>query len=162
MTGLAARVPLLAESGPLFRLSEERPDASRENMHAPAVRGRRPVSAAGRSDLVLRDVNTGAFQSYNIACNSLTGSPSLGAVGLDWQLGGLGATGELRRSLQLSTRPDNSQPDPTTLNPTRARSFKKRSCIFWLAKESLPSRSSIRMTGQSAGRIGAASASPLI
>jgi hypothetical protein len=63
-----------------------------------------PVSAAGRSDLVLRNVNTGAFQAYNIAFNSLTGSASLGAVGLDWQLGGLGATGG------SSGGPFNSQP----------------------------------------------------
>ena len=66
-----------------------------------------PVSAAGRSDLVLRDVNTGAFQAYNIAFNSLTGSASLGAVGLDWQLGGLGAMGG------SSGGPFNSQPELT-------------------------------------------------
>ena len=47
-----------------------------------------PVRAPGASDLVLRNVNTGAFQVYNIANNQLTGSASLGAVGLDWQLGG--------------------------------------------------------------------------
>jgi hypothetical protein len=41
--------------------------------------------------LVLRNVNTGAFQVYNIANNQLTGSASLGAVGLDWQLGGFAA-----------------------------------------------------------------------
>jgi hypothetical protein len=39
----------------------------------------------------LRNVNTGAFQVYNIANNQLTGSASLGAVGLDWQLGGFAA-----------------------------------------------------------------------
>jgi hypothetical protein len=36
----------------------------------------------------LRNVNTGAFQVYNIANNQLTGSASLGLAGLDWQLGG--------------------------------------------------------------------------
>jgi hypothetical protein len=41
--------------------------------------------------MVLRNVNTGAFQAYNIANNQLTGSASLGAVGLEWQLGGLAA-----------------------------------------------------------------------
>jgi len=50
-----------------------------------------PVHAPGASDLVLRNVNTGAFQVYNIASNQLTGSASLGAVGLDWQLGGFAA-----------------------------------------------------------------------
>jgi hypothetical protein len=46
-----------------------------------------PVHAPGASDLVLRNVNTGAFQVYDIANNQLTGSASLGQVGLDWQLG---------------------------------------------------------------------------
>ena len=47
-----------------------------------------PVHAAGASDLVLRNVNSGALQVYNIALNSLMGSASLGAAGLDWQVGG--------------------------------------------------------------------------
>ena len=54
------------------------------------------VGLAGRGGcpghLVLRNVNTGAFQVYNIANNQLTGSASLGAVGLDWQLGGFAPT----------------------------------------------------------------------
>src|SRR5262249_58216731 len=48
-----------------------------------------PVQGAGTSDLVLRNVISGAFQVYNIANNQITGSASLGQVGLDWQLGGL-------------------------------------------------------------------------
>jgi hypothetical protein len=48
-----------------------------------------PIHAAGASDLVLRNVNTGAFEVYNIAGNTLVGAAPLGAVGLDWQLGGL-------------------------------------------------------------------------
>jgi hypothetical protein len=47
-----------------------------------------PVHAPGASDLVLRNVNTGAFQVYNIANNQLIGSAPLGQVGSDWQLGG--------------------------------------------------------------------------
>ena len=47
-----------------------------------------PVSGAGSSDLVLRNVNTGQFEVYNIANNQITGAALLGAVGLDWQLGG--------------------------------------------------------------------------
>jgi hypothetical protein len=60
-----------------------------------------PVHGAGESDLVLRNVNTGAFEVYDIANNQLTGAAPLGAVGLDWQLGGFaadpptGATGSL-------------------------------------------------------------------
>jgi len=51
-----------------------------------------PVHDATSSDLVLRNVNTGAFQVYNIANNHLTGSASLGQVGSDWQLGGFAPT----------------------------------------------------------------------
>jgi hypothetical protein len=40
---------------------------------------------------VLRNVNTGAFEVYNIAVNTLVGSASLGTVGVDWQLGGFAA-----------------------------------------------------------------------
>jgi len=48
-----------------------------------------PIHAAGASDLVLRNVNTGQFEVYDIAGNTLVGAASLGTVGLDWQLGGL-------------------------------------------------------------------------
>jgi hypothetical protein len=37
-----------------------------------------PIHAAGASDLVLRNVNTGAFEVYDIANNQLTGAASLG------------------------------------------------------------------------------------
>jgi len=47
-----------------------------------------PIHAPGASDLVLRNVNSGAFEVYDIAGNTLVGAASLGAVGLDWQLGG--------------------------------------------------------------------------
>jgi hypothetical protein len=47
--------------------------------------------APGASDLVLRNVNTGAFEVYDIAGNTLVGAASLGTVGLDWQLGGFAA-----------------------------------------------------------------------
>ena len=40
---------------------------------------------------MLRNVNTGAFEVYDIANNQLTGAASLGSVGLDWQLGGFAA-----------------------------------------------------------------------
>ena len=40
---------------------------------------------------MLRNVNSGAFEVYNIANNQLTGTASLGQVGLDWQLGGFAA-----------------------------------------------------------------------
>ena len=50
-----------------------------------------PVHAAGASDLVLRNVNSGAFEVYDLATSQLTGAASLGSVGLDWQVGGFAA-----------------------------------------------------------------------
>ena len=47
------------------------------------------VYGAGESDLVLRNKNSGAFEVYDIVGNTLVGAASLGAVGLDWSLGGL-------------------------------------------------------------------------
>jgi hypothetical protein len=38
--------------------------------------------------MVLRNVNTGAFEVYDIANNQITGASALGSVGLDWQVGG--------------------------------------------------------------------------
>jgi hypothetical protein len=43
----------------------------------------------GESDLILRDSNTGALQIYDINNNRLTGSVSLGRVGLNWQFAGV-------------------------------------------------------------------------
>ena len=37
------------------------------------------------------NVNSGAFEVYDIANNQLTGAAPLGAVGLDWQLGSFAA-----------------------------------------------------------------------
>jgi hypothetical protein len=44
-----------------------------------------------RVDLVLRKRQHWRFEVYDIANNQLTGAASLGAVGLDWQLGGFAA-----------------------------------------------------------------------
>src|SRR5262249_29854060 len=49
------------------------------------------IHGPGASDLVFRNVNTGAFEIYDIARNQLSGAAALGAVGLDWQLGGFAA-----------------------------------------------------------------------
>ena len=40
---------------------------------------------------MLRNVNTGAFEVYDIANNQITGAAPLGSVGLDWSLGGFAA-----------------------------------------------------------------------
>ena len=50
------------------------------------------LQSADASDLVVRNVNTGAFQVYNIANNQLMGSAPLGQVGSEWQLGGFAPT----------------------------------------------------------------------
>ena len=51
-----------------------------------------PIKGPGASDLVLRNVDTGAFEVYDITNNQITGAALLGAVGLDWQLGGFAAS----------------------------------------------------------------------
>jgi hypothetical protein len=56
---------------------------------------------------VLRNVNTGAFEVYNIASNQITGAAPLGQVGLDWQLGGFAA--DLRTSSMGSSGGSTSQ-----------------------------------------------------
>src|SRR4029077_3188193 len=43
----------------------------------------------GESDLLLRNSNTGELRVYNISNNEITGSESLGKVGLDWQFAGV-------------------------------------------------------------------------
>jgi Subtilase family len=44
----------------------------------------------GNTDMMLRNVNTGALQVYNISNNQITNSASMGTVGLDWQFSGVG------------------------------------------------------------------------
>ena len=44
----------------------------------------------GEDDMILRDVNTGKVQVYNIHNNQITGSAFLGTIGLDWQFSGIG------------------------------------------------------------------------
>jgi len=39
--------------------------------------------------MILRNVNTGGLELYNIANNQITGAAFLGAVGLDWQFAGV-------------------------------------------------------------------------
>ena len=52
---------------------------------------------------MLRNVNNGAFEVYDIANNQLTGSASLGAVGLDWQLGGFAANSPTGSSASMGS-----------------------------------------------------------
>ena len=41
--------------------------------------------------MILRNVNSGEFEVYDIVNNQITSANSLGAVGLDFQLGGFAA-----------------------------------------------------------------------
>src|SRR2546429_1555177 len=47
----------------------------------------------GEDDMLLRDVNTGKLQVYNIDNNQITGSASLGTIALNWQFSGIGNFG---------------------------------------------------------------------
>ena len=43
----------------------------------------------GETDLLLRNVNTGGLEVYDITNNQLTGAAFIGTVGLDWQFAGI-------------------------------------------------------------------------
>ena len=49
-----------------------------------------PFASFGETDMLLRDVNTGKVQVYNIDNNQITGSASLGTIALNWQFSGIG------------------------------------------------------------------------
>jgi hypothetical protein len=46
-------------------------------------------SVPGETDLLLRNVNTGGLEVYDINNNQLTGAAFIGTVGLDWQFAGI-------------------------------------------------------------------------
>jgi hypothetical protein len=56
--------------------------------------------------LVLRNVNTGQFEVYDIVKNQITSAFNIGAVGLDFQLGGFAVDpiGHIHGYLERSTR----------------------------------------------------------
>jgi hypothetical protein len=43
----------------------------------------------GETDLLLRNINTGGLEVYNINNNQLTGAAFVGTIGLDWQFAGV-------------------------------------------------------------------------
>src|SRR3989440_10485638 len=47
-------------------------------------------SSRGETDMILRNVNTGGVEVYDINNNQITGANFMGTVGLDWQVGGFG------------------------------------------------------------------------
>src|SRR5260370_16640984 len=44
----------------------------------------------GETDMILRNVNTGGVEVYDIANNQITGAAFMGTVGLNWQFSGVG------------------------------------------------------------------------
>ena len=50
-----------------------------------------PINGAGTSDMLMRNVNTGAFEVYDIGNNQLTAAASMGQVGTEWQVAGIAA-----------------------------------------------------------------------
>jgi len=52
------------------------------------VAGFGPLDGVGSADMVLRNINSGAFEVYDIIGGQLAGVAALGSVGLDWQVGG--------------------------------------------------------------------------
>jgi hypothetical protein len=46
-------------------------------------------SIPAESDIIMRNVNTGGLEIYDIANNQITGAVFLGTVGLDWQFAGV-------------------------------------------------------------------------
>jgi hypothetical protein len=59
------------------------------------------IGTFGATDMLMRDVNTGDLQVYNIDNNEVTGSDPLGNVGLEWQFLGLGNFGSTGTSDML-------------------------------------------------------------
>src|SRR6516164_4065453 len=47
-------------------------------------------SSRGESDMILRNVNTGGVEVYDLANNQITGAAFMGTVGLNWQFSGVG------------------------------------------------------------------------
>src|ERR1700745_2754701 len=47
-------------------------------------------SGLGGSDMILRNVNTGGVEVYDISNNQITGAAFMGTVGLNWQFSGVG------------------------------------------------------------------------
>jgi hypothetical protein len=86
------------------------------------------VHAAGASDLVLRNVTSGAFEVYDIAGNTLVGAASLGAVGLDWQVGGFAAD-----------PPTASRPAPTIQLLSSCKRWPVSAAVQPIARMPLPS-----------------------
>jgi hypothetical protein len=45
---------------------------------------------ANETDMMMRNVNTGTFELYNISNNAIAGANAIGNVGVEWQVAGFG------------------------------------------------------------------------
>jgi hypothetical protein len=61
-------------------------------------------SSRGETDMILRNVNNGGVEVYNIANNQITGAAFMGNVGLDWQFSGVGNFSGVPRETDLLLR----------------------------------------------------------
>src|SRR4029077_12670630 len=68
------------------------------------VAGVGPLNGPGTADLVLRNVNTGAFEAYDVSNNMITAATGLGAVGLDFQVGAIAADPPTAASMGSSSQ----------------------------------------------------------
>ena len=46
------------------------------------------INGAGASDMLMRNINTGAFEIYDIGNNQITNATAMGQVGLAWSVAG--------------------------------------------------------------------------
>jgi hypothetical protein len=58
-------------------------------------------SSRGENDMILRNVNTGVVEVYDLNNNQITGAAFMGTVGLNWQFSGIGNVSGLGESDML-------------------------------------------------------------
>jgi hypothetical protein len=69
-----------------------------------------PFGGVGETDMLLRDVNTGDVQVYDIFDNEIVDSAFLGTIGLEWQFSGIGNWGSNGTSDLLVRDSDPASP----------------------------------------------------
>jgi hypothetical protein len=69
-----------------------------------------PFGGFGETDMLLRDVNTGEVQVYDIFDNEIVDSAFLGTIGLEWQFSGIGNWGSSGTSDLLVRDSDPASP----------------------------------------------------
>src|SRR6516165_10163403 len=72
-------------------IRSRRPSTSARSGSISRVAGFADFNGDGSTDMMLRNRNTGQFELYDIVNNQITTANSLGAVGLNFQVGGFAA-----------------------------------------------------------------------